>query len=146
MRTGAGVTASLKGGGRRADERRVSRDDPTEPRRADEVVAAVADDEEARPLIETLLLAGLGPSTRPGLNGTVEVTVVAGQGGRARAALEGPESAPAPFVDVTPEISDPDDGAGRPRYSMLRVLLLFAVAMVGLPVLAFYISYRVSGG
>lgn len=139
----------------------------------DEVVALVADEAEARPLIETLLLAGLGPSTRPGPEETVEVTVVAGQGERAREVLDAPDPTPGPFAEVAPEPADGavrgpewssqpagttaraarrkavnvvDDDVERPRYRLLRVLLVFAVAMVVIPALAFYISFKASGG
>ncbi len=136
-------------------------------------MALVADEDAARPVIEALLLAGLGPSTRPGAEGTVEVTVVAGQGERAREVLDAPDPTPGPFADVAPDPADDavrgpewssqpagttaraarrqavdiDDGAvDRPRYRLLRVLLVFALAMVVIPALAFYISFKASGG
>ena len=39
-----------------------------------------------------------------------------------------------------------DDEVERPRYRLLRVLLVFALAMVVIPALAFYISFKASGG
>ncbi len=139
----------------------------------DEVVALVEDDVAARPLVETLLLAGLGPSTRPGPEGMVEVTVVGGQGERAHEVLDAPDPTPGPLPDGNPEPADgavrgpgwssqpagttaraarhkavavDDDELERPRYRLLWVLLVFAVAMVVLPTLAFYISFKASGG
>jgi hypothetical protein len=137
----------------------------------DEVVAVLDDEAAARPVVEALLLAGLGPSTRPGPDGTVEVTVVAGQGPRAVEVLAAPDPDPGPFADVLPEAdgvrgpewsSEPAGTAARearrrarevdggeapgPRYGIVRVLLLFAVAMVVIPALAFYISFKASGG
>ena len=52
----------------------------------DVVVTTVVDQDAARPLVETLLLAGLGPSLRESPSG-LQVTVVEGQGERARQAL-----------------------------------------------------------
>jgi hypothetical protein len=130
---------------------------------SDEVVATVADHDAARPIVETLLLAGLGPSLRDSPAG-LQVTVVAGQGERAREALG--------LAPASPARASSEQLAGRPgevtgsatttsppspatatrargggdRSSTLRVVVIFAVALVVIPALAFYISFRAAGG
>jgi len=145
----------------------------------DEVVATVGTRDEARPIVESLLLAGLGPSLRDVPAG-VEVAVVAGQGARAREVLGlgdavAPGSpltgsrgagtvttgAPAGGLGPTGGGGDPTtDGSGPPvaarprgvlfsagdRSSNVRALVIFAVALVVVPAVAFYISFRVAGG
>jgi hypothetical protein len=138
----------------------------------DEVVAVVADEDAARSVVEALLLAGLGPGTRPGRDG-LEVTVVAGQGERAREVLGAPEPETSPFVPSVPPTSEAptrgpewssspagtaaraarrrddapeEEGATGPRFGMVRVLVLFGIALILIPAIAFYISYRVAGG
>lgn len=123
----------------------------------DEVVAAVADHDDARPLVESLLLAGLGPSVRETTDG-VEVTVVAGQGRRAREVLGLAEEDPAPSAPPPPRRSlvnpfgpgpaaaPPGDAPVADRSSTARALVIFAVALVVIPAVAFYISFKVAGG
>ncbi|MCD9623699.1 hypothetical protein [Rhabdothermincola salaria] len=135
----------------------MSPEDHPEPADADEVIAVVADHEEARPLVESLLLAGLGPSLRD-VSAGVEVTVVAGQGRRARQVLGLPDAEPVdpspapprrPLGGVlgSPAAAAPTDGPPvRDRASTLRALVIFAVALVVIPAVAFYISFKVAGG
>lgn len=126
----------------------------------DEVVATVADADEARPLIESLLLAGLGPSLRDGPTGT-EITVVTGQGGRARQVLGLPGAASEPPGGAR---SKPGPGGVRSpggegpgiaptsaldairRSSTVRALVIFAIALVVIPTVAFFVSYKLAGG
>jgi hypothetical protein len=130
---------------------------------SDEVVATVADHDAARPLVETLLLAGLGPSLRESPAG-LQVTVVAGQGDRARRALGLAPASPAPAgneqltgrpgeVTGSGTTTSPPSPAtatlasgGGDRGSTIRVVVIFAVALVVIPALAFYISFRAAGG
>ena len=122
----------------------------------DEVVATVADHDDARPLVESLLLAGLGPSVRDTPHG-VEVTVVAGQGRRAREVLGLAEEDPAPPAPAPrrslvnpfgpgPGAAPSGDAPVADRSSTARALVIFAVALVVIPAVAFYISFKVAGG
>jgi hypothetical protein len=135
----------------------VNPEEPTDAGIDDEVVATVSDHDEARPMVESLLLAGLGPSLRDGPAG-VEVTVVAGQGRRARQVLGLPDAEPVGPVPSAPRrslasvlgspaVAATTDGSPvRDRSSTVRALVIFAVALVVIPAVAFYISFKVAGG
>jgi len=143
----------------------------------DEVVATVVDDTAAAPLVESLLLAGVGPSLRPGPAG-VEVCVVRGEGPRARRALGLPDPEPAQPGSATPaadrigsstpvaRLAPPTGGTTARRAAMagaaapvvaarglltgssplLRTVLLVLAALVIVPVVAFFVSFKLAGG
>lgn len=160
-------------------------------------MTTVADEQAARPVVEALLLAGIGPGLRPGPGG-VEVTVVRGEGARARAALglgdaeaeDGIEAVPpaarpgaAPTVAPSWPAEDAAltpgaaaaraaavaaDLAGRSgtnarkarldragvdtassrssRRSTFVYLGVFLLALVLIPAVAFFISFKAAGG
>jgi hypothetical protein len=138
------------------------------PGHDDEVVATVADEAAARPLIEALLLAGVGPSLKPVPEG-LAVCVVNGQGDRARRALGLPEEAgePAPSGSA-PSAGAPPTGptgvggtsarraaastgaaaaaGGIRSWSTVRVMAAFLLAMVLIPAVAFFVTFKLSGG
>jgi hypothetical protein len=153
----------------------------------DEVVTTVADEAAAGPVVEPLLLAGLGPSLRPGPDG-VAVCVVRGEGPRARQALGLPEpepgagtpSAPSPGASSPPASpmsasaaatgsrsgTAPVGGTAARRAALagatapvdaargllagtsplLRTVLLVLAALVVVPIVAFFVSYKLAGG
>jgi len=151
-------------------------------------VATVDHEDAARPVVERLLLAGLGPAVRLTPQGAVEVTVVAGQGQRAREALDvtrlGDEFADPAAHRRSADLSDTTDHEGddlggsagdghdlgaeagawgravrhaamsvpdeevdpRARWGVARTIVLLGLAMILIPALAFYISYKAAGG
>jgi hypothetical protein len=100
-----------------------------------EVAARFATEDEARDAVETLILRGLGAMAAPGRGGEpgFEVLVVPGETGHAAEILGLP-------VDETPA---PRRGG---RRQFLSVLAIFGVAIVVLPVVAFFVSFKLSGG
>jgi hypothetical protein len=140
------------------------------PGHDDEVVATVADEDAARPLVESLLLAGVGPSLKPVPDG-LAVCVVNGQGDRARKALglptESPDPAAAGSSPTNPGASGGvtgsagttarraaagltsmgTGGAGGVRsWSTIKVMALFLVGLVLIPAIAFFVSFKLAGG
>jgi hypothetical protein len=163
----------------------------TRPGHDDEVVTTVSDHEAARPVVEALLLAGLGPNVRPTADG-VEITVVRGDGGRARRALgipdpvtpeggassaSGPPAAwsegegvtpgaaaaraaalgapvgegstpPSAGSDAAPATLTPGPGGADPtrRRTTVIYLAVFLLALVVVPAVAFFLSFKAAGG
>jgi len=125
----------------------------------DEVVTTVPDEDAARPVVESLLLAGVGPSLREVADG-VAVCVVAGEGERARRVLglDAPvdPSAVLGALAVSPSAAGSAArrsaaGAAAPAdvpagWSTMRIIALFVLALMVIPVIAFYVSFRVAGG
>lgn len=104
---------------------------------ADELVVAAryVTEDEARRAVETLLLRGFGATSehRPGPGPSHVVLVVPGLAAKAGEILGTGE----PEADVEP--------ASR-RGQVLWILAVFGVALIVLPLLAFLLSYKLSGG
>jgi len=134
------------------------------PGHDDEIVATVADEDAARPLVESLLLAGVGPSLKPVPAG-LAVCVVTGEGDRARKVLglADQEHAESESGSLDPTSSHPDRAAGTSarrvaasrapataggarNWSTLQVLGLFLLALVIVPTIAFFVSFKLAGG
>jgi len=143
-------------------------DEPV-PGHDDEVVATVADEAAARPLVESLLLAGVGPSLKPVPDG-LAVCVVNGQGDRAREALGLPaeSTGPSGTGSIAAESTSGMAGtagtsarrvaaaltstgsagvAGGVRsWSTAKVVALFLLGLVVIPAIAFFVSFKLAGG
>jgi hypothetical protein len=139
------------------------------PGHDDEVVATVADEGAARPVVESLLLAGVGPSLKSVPEG-LAVCVVRGQGERARRALGlPPASSDGASATATGAASAAGDirgagttarraaasfvsagasgtGGGARSWSTVRVMALFLLALVIVPAIAFFVSFKLAGG
>jgi hypothetical protein len=133
------------------------------PGHDDEIVATVADEDAARPLVESLLLAGVGPSLKPVPDG-LAVCVVTGEGDRARRVLGlADEELTAASGSLDPTSSHPDRTAGTSarraaassapvtvggarNWSTVQVLGLFLLALVIIPAIAFFVSFKLAGG
>ncbi len=97
-----------------------------------EVAASYSSEEEARQAAARLLLKGMGAATEPGPDGFC-VMVVPGQGAQA-----------AEILGVTrDQVADEPE---RTRSQVVPVLLIFGAAMIILPLVAFFVSYKLSGG
>ncbi len=114
----------------------------------------VADDDAARLMVQQLLLAGLGPSTRD-VAGGVEVVVVAGQGERARRTLgiaEAETEATSDRSAVMPGFTSRESrralvaqvGATEGRSGQMRTLVIFGIALLVIPAITFFITYTVA--
>lgn len=102
-----------------------------------------ATEEEARTAVEMLLLRGLGATYEPadapaaaGLPIGFYVVVAEGEAPRARQILEVPEPEPEP--------GDPQARKKVPQW--VYVVLVFGVAMIVVPLIAFYVSFKLAGG
>jgi hypothetical protein len=140
------------------------------PGHDDEVVATVADEDAARPLVESLLLAGVGPSLKPVSEG-LAVCVVNGQGDRARQALGLPTESSDPAATgassstwrasgsvtgsggttarrATAGLTSmgAGGGGGLRSWSTIKVMALFLVGLVLIPAIAFFVSFKLAGG
>lgn len=100
-----------------------------------EVVARYHVEDEANHAVEDLLLRGVGAMVeRQPHEAPFALLVVDGAGDRAREVL----GLPAVASDEPPRTKD--------RSQWLWVLLIFVAAMIVLPVIAFFVSYKLSGG
>jgi hypothetical protein len=109
--------------------------DSASPAAPYEVAARFATEDEAHAAVETLILRGLGAMAKPCPDGEAgfDVLVVPGETPHAAEILGLP-------VEDAPE---PRRGG---RRQVLSVLAIFGVALVVLPVVAFFVSFKLSGG
>jgi hypothetical protein len=100
-----------------------------------EVVARYQVDDEARQAVETLTLRGIGAMSerQDHPQAPFAVLVVPGETSRAREVLGLPQAASA---DPVP--------SRRPQ--LIWVLAVFVAALIILPVIAFFVSFKLSGG
>lgn len=91
--------------------------------------------EQAREAAETLILRGIGAMTEVegGPEGSHAVMVVPAQTGKAREILG--------LADETEPAPEPPK-----RRQLAYVLAIFGVALIVLPLLAFFVSYKLAGG
>jgi hypothetical protein len=100
-----------------------------------EVVARYHVEDEANQAVEALVLRGVGAVVeRQPHEAPFTLLVVAGQADRAREVLG------------LPAVVTEDAPVPKARSQLVWVLLIFAAAMVVLPVIAFFVSFKLSGG
>jgi hypothetical protein len=99
-----------------------------------EVAATYGTEREARDAAATLLLKGMGAATEPADDGDgFCVMVVPGHAAHA-----------AEILGVRAEPVAEPEPAGRSQ--VVPVLLIFGAAMIILPLIAFFVSFKLSGG
>jgi hypothetical protein len=105
-----------------------------------ESAAELPTEAEARAAVETLLLGGVGATYRPAIIAPArfEVVVVAGTARRAREILGLPEPEPDAELVV--------DQLRRQRPQWLYIVGIFLVALVVIPLVAFYATFKLAGG
>ncbi len=114
----------------------------------------VTDDDAARLMVQQLLLAGLGPSTRDVPAG-VEIVVVAGQGERARRTLGIVDADTDSATDRSAVMPGFTSREGRRalvaqvgdtggRSGQVRTFVIFGVALLVIPAVTFFITYTLA--
>ena len=100
-----------------------------------EVAARYATQDDARRAVETLILRGLGAMSEPDEDAGAgfAVLVVPGQTAQAAEILGLP-------------VEHPPEPPRRGRPQLLWVLVIFGAALIILPALAFFVSFKLSGG
>jgi hypothetical protein len=106
-----------------------------------ELIAGYESETEARAAVETLLLSGLGAryrSPQESASSEFQLQVVAGDGRRAREVL----GLPAP----EPSAHDRVVELRQRRPPWFAIVVIFLAALVVIPLVAFYVTFKLTGG